>query len=228
MQKRNRGLATALLCVILTALPGCGRDEPLYTAGVAALPETESTEEAFYASGSTAESDVAAGNAAGSSASVTSADGGISAGNSDADTLAGLAASDPAAQAEVSGIYEEVTGYVYVCGAVKEPGVYPIRGDMRVCDAIALAGGFSAEADEEWLNQASAVSDGQKLYVYTVEETSLMKEAGMTAEGLSSGGAGSDTASAYGSSSAGESVSADGSAAVGGAASADAGSGAAD
>lgn len=62
-------------------------------------------------------------------------------------------------------------GYVYVCGAVEAPGVYPVREGMRVFEAVGLAGGFSREADQEWLNQAEPVQDGQKLYVYTKAET---------------------------------------------------------
>lgn len=86
---------------------------------------------------------------------------------------------------------EQTYGYVYVCGAVNEPGVYPISADMRVFEAVELAGGFSDNADVSWTNQAEAVQDGQKLYIYTEEETSLMtadtgseeQDSGMTADG---------------------------------------------
>ncbi len=70
----------------------------------------------------------------------------------------------------------EAGGYVYVCGAVNAPGVYPMREGMRVFEAIALAGGFAPEADREWLNQAEPVKDGQRLYVYTQEETRAVAE----------------------------------------------------
>lgn len=65
--------------------------------------------------------------------------------------------------------------YVYVCGAVRSPGVCEMRSGMRVYEAIALAGGFSEDADEQWLNQAGEVYDGQKLYVYTTDETRQME-----------------------------------------------------
>ena len=71
---------------------------------------------------------------------------------------------------------ETQPGYVYVCGAVLHPGVYPIRGNMRVFEAIELAGGFSENADQCWLNQADYVADGQKLYVFSKEETQLMSD----------------------------------------------------
>jgi competence protein ComEA len=89
----------------------------------------------------------------------------------------------------VQGIQTEASGYIYVCGAVRQPGVYPISSGMRVYEAIALAGGFSEEADEQWLNQAEMVQDSQRLYVYTKEETQQLEEAGVTIDSA-------DTASA--------------------------------
>ncbi|MCD8347817.1 MAG: helix-hairpin-helix domain-containing protein [Lachnospiraceae bacterium] len=155
MLGRKKGLAAALLCVALIEASGCARSGSLYTAGLTVETET-------YAE----ESD--------------SADGGAEREIADAVSVPGGAeAALPSAETET----EAVLGYVYVCGAVKVPGVYPIRGDMRVCDAIALAGGFSAEADEEWLNQAAVVNDGQKLYVYSVEETDQMKLSGLSSDG---------------------------------------------
>ncbi|MCI8316951.1 MAG: ComEA family DNA-binding protein [Lachnospiraceae bacterium] len=68
------------------------------------------------------------------------------------------------------------SGYVYVCGAVSRPGVYPLYDGMRIFEAVELAGGFLPEADETWLNQASPMQDGQQLYVYTKEETRKIKD----------------------------------------------------
>lgn len=64
--------------------------------------------------------------------------------------------------------------FVYVCGAVENPGVYELTEGARVYEAISLAGGFTEEADTQWLNQAELVSDGQKLCVLTCEETAEM------------------------------------------------------
>ena len=56
---------------------------------------------------------------------------------------------------------------VDVSGAVKNPGVYSLQEGKRVSDAIAVAGGFSAEADLDAvafrINQASVLSDGDKV-----------------------------------------------------------------
>ena len=65
--------------------------------------------------------------------------------------------------------------YVHVCGAVQHPGVYPMAEGTRVYEAVALAGGFLPEADEQWLNQAAVIGDAQKLYVYSKEETRQME-----------------------------------------------------
>ena len=60
--------------------------------------------------------------------------------------------------------------FVYVCGAVKKPGVYELLPGQRICDAIAAAGGLSEQAAGDSLNQAEVLSDGQMLRVLTTEE----------------------------------------------------------
>lgn len=82
------------------------------------------------------------------------------------------------AQTQVSSVI-----YVYVCGAVEHPGVYPLEEGTRVYEAVAAAGGFCADADTEWLNQAAPVQDGQKLYVYTQEETRRLSTEDLTERG---------------------------------------------
>ena len=69
---------------------------------------------------------------------------------------------------------------VYVCGAVREPAVYALSPDSRICDAIDAAGGFSEDADTQWLNQAQKLYDGQMLVVYTSEETARLEQDGIT------------------------------------------------
>lgn len=89
---------------------------------------------------------------------------------------------------------------VYVCGAVKTPGVYRFPEESRVCDAIAAAGGLLEDAEERSLNQAERLVDGEQITVFTKEE--------ITANGgrLSSGGAitGGASGSAEGSAAGGE------------------------
>ncbi len=61
---------------------------------------------------------------------------------------------------------------VHVCGAVHEPGVITLQAGARVIDAVALAGGMTADADEDYLNLAALLCDGEKVYVPTTEEVS--------------------------------------------------------
>ena len=59
---------------------------------------------------------------------------------------------------------------VHVCGAVKKAGVFELEEGSRVMDAVLAAGGFSTEADEEYVNLATLLSDGDKVRIPTKEE----------------------------------------------------------
>ena len=63
---------------------------------------------------------------------------------------------------------------VYVCGAVNQPGIYELSMEGRLYEAIALAGGFSADADPAYHNLARTVSDGERIYILSVAETKLL------------------------------------------------------
>lgn len=54
---------------------------------------------------------------------------------------------------------------IYICGAVRKPGVYEMLPGSRVIDALKKAGNELPEAQIEVLNLASQLSDGQKIYV---------------------------------------------------------------
>ena len=54
--------------------------------------------------------------------------------------------------------------YVYVCGSVVTPGVYELEQGSRVCDALEAAGGFSEGADENRINLAAGVRDGEMIF----------------------------------------------------------------
>ena len=62
------------------------------------------------------------------------------------------------------------TLYVHVCGAVNAPGVYELRTDVRIYEALEAAGGMTEDAAADWINQAEALSDGERIYVPTQEE----------------------------------------------------------
>jgi competence protein ComEA len=74
---------------------------------------------------------------------------------------------------------------VYICGAVKSPGVYELAGGSRICDAVEAAGGLTDEASREYWNLAELLSDGEMLYFPTVEEAEERQESGAESTGAS-------------------------------------------
>ena len=60
---------------------------------------------------------------------------------------------------------------VFVCGFVRNPGVYYLNINARLYEAVEAAGGFLEEADAGWLNQAEILSDGDKVRIYSKEES---------------------------------------------------------
>lgn len=72
--------------------------------------------------------------------------------------------------------------YVYVCGAVEEPGVVALPDGSRAFDAVLAAGGMTEAADPSYVNLAEKLKDGEKLYVPTVEEASAMESGTREAE----------------------------------------------
>ena len=57
------------------------------------------------------------------------------------------------------------TAVVQVAGEVRRPGVYRMRADRRVDDAVRQAGGPTGRADLAGVNLAVKVSDGQQVIV---------------------------------------------------------------
>jgi len=62
-------------------------------------------------------------------------------------------------------INEENNIIVYVCGAVKESKVISIKENSRICDAIDAVGGLNSDADLTYINLASIIEDGDKIYI---------------------------------------------------------------
>jgi competence protein ComEA len=72
---------------------------------------------------------------------------------------------------------------VDVQGAVARPGVYRLPSGSRVLDALARAGGTSAEAAPGALNLARLVVDGEQLVVPTIEEAAAAPPAAASTGG---------------------------------------------
>ena len=69
---------------------------------------------------------------------------------------------------------KEIMIAVDVEGAVMKPGVYKLKADSRIQDALIAAGGMNEEADREKvsksLNLAGKLVDGAKIYIPAVGE----------------------------------------------------------
>lgn len=66
--------------------------------------------------------------------------------------------------------------YVYVCGAVCEPGVVSLPVGSRADDAVKAAGGMTEEADTAYVNLAAMVADGEKVFIPTREEAEALNQ----------------------------------------------------
>jgi competence protein ComEA len=76
---------------------------------------------------------------------------------------------------------------IHVAGAVQRSGIIELRAGSRIHEAIAAAGGGTADADLDQLNLAALMEDGQKLLVPRIGEQ-LPAGAGSPTEGASSAG----------------------------------------
>lgn len=77
---------------------------------------------------------------------------------------------DLEADSEVEAIEADEECHVYICGAVKSPGVYTLPKGSRIYEVILMAGGLLEEASEDSINQAQELADGQMIKVPTKEE----------------------------------------------------------
>lgn len=75
---------------------------------------------------------------------------------------------------------------VYICGAVKHPGVYRFAAAARVCDAVQAAGGFTKRARQDAVNQARLLADGEQITIPVRKKSSGAARAGEQAEASAS------------------------------------------
>jgi len=73
-------------------------------------------------------------------------------------------------------IEEEIPTYkIDIKGEVMAPGIYTLRKDSRVMDAITEAGGLTEKADTSVLNLSKKVEDEMVIIVYSYEEVADFK-----------------------------------------------------
>lgn len=73
--------------------------------------------------------------------------------------------------------------FVYVCGQVKQPGVYELDAGSRIFEAVEAAGGMLEAAALDAVNQAAIVEDGQQIYIPSMEEAASGGETGFDGSG---------------------------------------------
>lgn len=132
--------------------------------------------------------------------------------------LAGLASASPGAGADpAAGPAGAAPGtspspssaaaiVVDVVGAVARPGVYTLQTGARVCDAVDMAGGATANAQLAAVNMAAKLVDGQQIAIPEKGQTGRAGASAQAAGGPGQDGSGSTQPGAAGSSAAGAPV----------------------
>ena len=94
--------------------------------------------------------------------------------------------SDGTETAGLEDMTENVMCYVYICGAVGQPGVYALPEGSRIYEVIQEAGGLLDDADVTLVNQAERVTDGMMIQIYTVEEAEALVKTNKATESVQS------------------------------------------
>lgn len=71
---------------------------------------------------------------------------------------------------EISEVSEPEMITVHLVGAVNKPGVYQLPVGSRVYELLEISGGFNNEADQETVNQARPLLDGEQIYINSIGE----------------------------------------------------------
>jgi competence protein ComEA len=95
-------------------------------------------------------------------------------------------ASQNASASEAATVPTPMIG-VYVCGAVRKPGVYSLPEGVRVIEAVRAAGGFAEEADVSYINQATVLKDADQVRIPTLAETGNGDDAASAAAASAAG-----------------------------------------
>ncbi len=74
---------------------------------------------------------------------------------------------------EISEAAEPEMITVHLVGAVKNSGVYQLPVGSRVYELLEISGGLSDEADQEAVNQARPLLDGEQIYIHSIGEAAV-------------------------------------------------------
>lgn len=72
--------------------------------------------------------------------------------------------------------------FVHICGEVVQPGVYELPVGSRIYEAVEAAGGFTADAAENYVNLAQILEDGCKIEIPS--EEALQEQQASKADGM--------------------------------------------
>ena len=59
---------------------------------------------------------------------------------------------------------------IHIAGCVENEGVYEVKKNSRISDAIDIAGGLTSDANIKSINLAQKLNDGQKIYIPNINE----------------------------------------------------------
>lgn len=79
---------------------------------------------------------------------------------------------------------------VHVVGAVRRPGVYVLPCGARACEAVEAAGGLLGSAEQQAVNLARVLTDGEQLVVPVKGQAGAAPAGGSAAAGGAAAGAG--------------------------------------
>ncbi len=80
---------------------------------------------------------------------------------------------DSVSNSEIPAVTENIA--VYICGAVKHPGVYSFVMGQRLYDAVKAAGGFKKSAARSAVNLARRLSDSEQIVIPTKKQAASVK-----------------------------------------------------
>ena len=179
---RRKITEIGMLLLLFCSLCGCGeRKEAEQLIGTAAEAAVLGEEQTGSAGGEAGENSAGASVAGEGLGESRTGSAGGEAGESSAG-IAGTGENLTESSAQVA---------VYVCGAVERPGIVYLPEGSRKAEALEAAGGFSEDADRNYVNLAAKIKDGEQIYFPTLAEglvsERLVSEAEKTVPGAAGG-----------------------------------------
>lgn len=65
---------------------------------------------------------------------------------------------------------------IHISGAVNKSGIFTLKSNSRINDAVLAAGGLTDEADMDRINLAKKINDEEKIHIYKIGEEQLTQD----------------------------------------------------